>query len=342
MVMLLLIISACVEWQHSILRSRIVHHCVDPRIPVEDCFITYYHDTAERYGTKEALKELRARKETDILLNTNCHQAMHEIGKVAFREYGSIAEAYAHADYSCWGGYLHGVVEASLRGKALADISAESLRTMCDSAKNKGEMSFTHFSCVHGIGHALMFISNNDLPNSLIRCDDLADKWESRQCANGAFMQNLFSKYNEHRSAYIPSDDLRFPCTIAREKDRDVCYKVQGRFILDALDWDFDRSFAFCSELSDDALRSACASGLGAAVSNHAAYIPKRVRALCAAARSLQQDCLYGAMMDLEGVAGDTSLGEKVCLSEPDTEKTACNETLTRAHRDFPGSINEK
>ena len=341
-VVFLLLLSSYSLWQQSLLKSRLMHHCYDPREVLEVCYIDYYRDTAKRYGTKEALKVLHERKLTDIRLNTSCHEAMHEIGRAAFYEYGSIAGAYAEADYACWGGYLHGVIEAALSRKKLSDISAESLRTMCDAAKKNGETSFGHFSCVHGIGHALMFVSKNDLPQSLFRCDDLANKWESDNCANGAFMQNLFSKYNEHRSAYLPKDDLHFPCSIAREKDQTECYRVQGRFILDALDWDFSKSFAFCNTLNRAEPRAACASGLGAAVSNHSAYAPKKLSELCAKAASLEQDCLYGALIDLEGIAGDQSIGEKVCESKPDSEKPACIEILKRAHADFPGSIKEQ
>ena len=192
-----------------------------------------------------------------------------------------------------------------------------------------------------GIGHALMLVSYNDLPNALLRCDDLHDTWESSQCVNGAFMQNMFSKYNDHDSKYLPKDDLHFPCNIARAKDQAACYQVQSRLILDAFYWDFSKSFAFCSELTSAELRTACTNGLGAAVATHTAYNPKDTGKLCTLAGLLEQDCLYEAMTVLEGVAGNTDLGEKLCANEPEEKMTACRETLARSHKDFPGSINE-
>ena len=340
--MLLLCIPAYVKWTESRLHSRIVHHCYDPKLMLEECFLTYYQREAKAQGVEVALKKLHRHMKNDPTLTTNCHESMHEIGHVAYDEYGSIAKAYAHADYSCWGGYLHGVIEESLRGKNLKDIPGDSLRTLCDGSKAKGKKSFEHFSCVHGIGHALMFISDNDLPQALIRCDDLADTWETGQCVNGAFMQNMFSKYNDHHSQYLPTSDLHFPCSIAREKDKGACYQVQGRLILDALNWDFTKGFAFCGTLATKELRFSCADGLGAAVSNHSAYDTKTIVRLCALAGELEQDCLYGALTDLEGVVGDTNLGAKVCEREPEPVRSACTNTLKRTHEDFPGSINER
>ena len=186
-----------------------------------------------------------------------------------------------------------------------------------------------------------MFVSDNDLPTALVRCDDLIDNWARGQCVNGAFMQNMFSKYNGHQSDYLPKDDLHFPCNIAREKDQSACYQVQGRPILDAYNWDFTKSFAFCAALSSDDLRFACADGLGAAVSNHSAYEPKKIVQLCSKAGTLENGCLYGALTDLEGVVGDQSLGEKVCALERADKAMMCAETLKRTHNDFPGSVNE-
>ena len=341
LVFLALLAPSYLLFQHTTLASRIAHHCYNPDELLENCFSDYYKETAHEHGTGAALSVLHRRMKNDPTLVTNCHEAMHEIGHEAYEEYGSIAEAYAHADYGCWGGYLHGVVEEALRGKTLKDIPAETLRTLCDAAKTEGEMSFQHFSCVHGVGHALMLVSYNDLPNALLRCDDLANEWETSQCVNGAFMQNMFSKYNDHESDYLPKDDLHFPCNIAREKDQKACYQVQGKLILDGLRGDMAKSFAFCASLTTQTLRSACGNGLGAAVSNRAAYVPAQVVKLCTLAGVLEEDCLYGAMTDLEGVAGDASLGEKVCALEPVEKNIICEGVLLQAHNDFPGSIKE-
>ena len=341
--LLLLLYPTFVIWSHSRLKARVENNCLDPRKELEDCYVDYYNNTAKKLGAAVALKQLHDRKETDTVLAVNCHEAMHEIGHAAFEEYGSIAKAYAHADYTCWGGFLHGVVEESMRGRTIDDIEKDELNSMCKVVKGVGEKSFEYFSCVHGLGHALMFVSNNDLPKTLIHCDDLSNVWEARQCANGAFMQNMFSNYNDHASDYVSKTDLHVPCNIVRENLQDVCYQVQGKLILDRLSWDFDKAFTFCATLPTGTTSAACVSGLGAAVSNFSAYKPQKVSELCSKAPSgLDQDCLYGAITDLEGVVGDTTLGKQVCSFQPTEKQTKCLRIVEQAHVDFPGkAVNE-
>lgn len=335
----LLLLAACLMWSHSDLKSRFLHDCLDSRKILDNCYVAYYLGVAEEKGAKEALRILHERITSDRKLETSCHQAIHAIGRSAFHEYGSIAKAYTEADYSCWGGYLHGIVEASMRSKKPMDISALYLRTICDEVHGDGKITFPYFSCVHGIGHALMYVMNNNLPDVLLRCDDLGNTWEARQCANGAFMENLLANYSDHRSNFLPDDDVHFPCSIVREKDQDVCYQVQGRFILDHYNWNFSQAFAFCGELTPPPLRIACAQGLGAAVSNYAAYDPKKVGELCAEASSpLDESCLYGALTDLEGVAGNVSLGSEVCAHLSREKQPVCFQIRDAAHEAFPGT----
>lgn len=342
LILLALLYPAFTMFEKSRLKARIDNNCLNFEEHLEDCYLTYYQKTAYTQGTKVALTQLHDRKEKDQLLAVNCHEAMHEIGHAAFHEYGSIGEAYAHADYTCWGGYLHGVVEESMRGRKLNDISADELNGMCDVVMKGDEKSFEHFSCVHGLGHALMFVSDNDLPSVITHCDGLHSVWAARQCANGAFMQNMFSNYNDHASDYTSKDDLHVPCNMVREDLQEVCYQVQGKLILDRLVWDFDKAFAFCQDLPTATTSAACASGLGAAVSNFSAYKPEKVSKLCEKAGSLDQSCLYGALTDLEGIVGDTSLGEKVCGFQPPEKQRSCFDMLQEAHKAFPGkAVNE-
>lgn len=343
-IVLVLLFPAYSMWNHSMLKARIQNECLDPRKELQDCYYAHYKSVAHTEGSAAAVKELHERRESDDLLKVNCHEVMHEIGRAAYDERGSIADAYAHADFSCWGGYLHGVVEASMRGKKLPDVASTTIRTMCDSVKGDGERSFTHFSCVHGIGHALMFVSDNDLMTVLERCDDLVDIWEIRQCANGAFMQNMFSNYDDHASDFIDKNDLRYPCNIIREDEQGICYQVQSKVIIDGLGGDFQKAFRFCGDLASSTLSAACTSGLGAAVSLYSMYDTKRIAALCSETPSsvLGESCLYGALTDLEGASGSTSLGKTVCSNIPQERQGACLDILLRAHADFPGkAMNE-
>ncbi len=338
-ILLALLSATFIIWNHSELKTRVLHGCISEKTSLEDCYIAYYRDISDQRGTKFALEQLHDRQTTDSRLSANCHQAIHSIGRAAFREYGSIAKAYAQADYSCWGGYLHGVVEASMRGKVLSDIAGDTLRTMCDSVKEGGETSFAHFSCIHGLGHALMYVGHNDLPAVLTHCDDLVDVWEIRQCANGAFMENTLAD-SAHPSNFQPKDDAHFPCNIVREDERDVCYQVQSPFIMEQMKGDFTKAFAFCDELSVNAERTLCVQGLGAEVSTYMSHDPKKIAQLCAAVPPpSDRDCFYGALTDLEGVDGGPGLGRVVCQNLTGEAQVRCLQILDKAHKAFPGAM---
>lgn len=342
LIMLILLCATFLVWNRSVLKSRILHHCISPQKSLETCYVAYYLNNAEENGVKHALQTLRERMVSDQTLRVNCHQASHAIGRTAFHEYGSIGKAYEEADYLCWGGYQHGVVEAMMRSKKSPEMNGELLRTACNEMKDGNNITFAYFSCIHGLGHALMYTLNNDLLNALVRCDELDNIWETRQCANGAFMENLLAGKSGHQSDFLPKDDMHFPCSAVREKDRDVCYQVQGGFILDHFSWNFKRAFLFCDELAASPLRIACAQGIGASVSNYAAYDPKKIATLCAIASTpLDQSCLYGALADLEGATGDLSLGTLVCMHQPQELQLTCMKIRDDAHRTFPGTINE-
>ena len=336
--MVLLLCASYALWTRSELKSRVLHACYSQNKALSDCYISYYQDISEKLGTKKALQKLHENLKVDKKLNEDCHMAAHVIGRNAFHEFGSIAKAYSLADYECWGGYLHGVVEASMSRKKLSDISPLMLRTMCDGVKELGETSFAHFSCVHGIGHALMYVSHNDLLSALIRCDELQDEWEIRQCVNGSFMENTLAD-SDHPSKFQPKDDLNFPCTIASDKNKDVCYQVQSKFILDHYQWDFKQSFVFCDGLLKTEYKQLCAQGLGAGVSVYAAYDPVKISNLCALAHApLKNECLYGALTDLEGKTGKIELGHEVCKNVKSDEFSECEQILHKAHIAFPGA----
>lgn len=336
-VILLLLCVGYVELVHSEFRSRVTHHCLNPRQGIYDCYSMYYGNLAKNKGTKKSLAELNVNKVGDMSLSANCHQSMHAIGRNAFQEYGSIAQAYVHADYSCWGGYMHGVVEASMSRKKMSDFSAEDLRTMCDEVKGSIETSFSHFSCIHGIGHALMYISHNDLPNALVRCEDLVDGWEIRQCVNGSFMENTLAD-EDHPSKFSPKNDPHFPCSAVPEKYADVCYQVQSKYILDYLG-NFKEAFEFCKNLPHTKEQNLCAQGLGAAVSVYNKYNILTIAQICNAAPvPLDNECLYGALTNLEGMSRSVKLGNEVCQNLPQEKGGACLRTLDKAHADFPAA----
>lgn len=310
------------------LSTKLTHHCFDKKVSLRVCIEKYYESDAERHGVMHALSLLKERLTYDPSVQANCHETMHLLGRVAYKEYGSLGDAFVHGDYTCWSGYYHGVVEGALRGVRLKDISTNTLHTLCTGTTTPA-YSFAQFNCVHGMGHAIMYVSHNDIPEALSRCDDLQNTWEQGHCATGVFMENSLAD-SDHPSKFLPTDDLAFPCNIVPSKYMEACYLVQGTFIVPHMNGDFQKAFAFCGTLQNSGYRTQCARGLGKEVAQRTFYSGEKTATLCESApKDLRTACLFGSLQDFIGNTHDNNAGVSICeaLSDP-KEQASCNDLL--------------
>src|SRR5438093_640850 len=79
--------------------------------------------------------------------------------------------------------------------------------------------------CLHGLGHALMYFTENQLDKSLQGCDSLPDGWSRESCYGGVFMENVFSSNPEIRN--VSATDYHHPCNQIDAKYRGACYLMQ-------------------------------------------------------------------------------------------------------------------
>lgn len=105
---------------------------------------------------------------TNAYVKGNCHQIAHVIGRAAAKKYGTLAETYKHGDNFCWSGYYHGAVETIANELGAANIVAQ-LNTVCAPFANAS--TFERYNCVHGMGHGLMAVEDDNLFTSLALCD---------------------------------------------------------------------------------------------------------------------------------------------------------------------------
>ncbi len=290
-----------------------------------ECYEKFYEAHADERGTEEAITLIKGRSKTDALLYANCHNTMHVLGRSAYQEYGSLPKAFARADYFCWSGYYHGVVEGALRGVREKDITRDTLFNLCSTSVAMPTQSFDQFNCMHGIGHALMYITKNELPHSLIRCNDLPDEWSTQHCATGVFMENSLADGKAHRSAYLPTTDLHYPCTITEKKFGEACYIVQSSLILKKLNGDFAKAFDFCLTITELGYRTQCARGLGKEAAQTAFYDSAVAAAICAEAPpELISNCFFGAIGDISGQLRDNTVGETFCAQVSTALRPSC------------------
>lgn len=132
------------------------------------CATRYFEGVVERSGMNAALSEVSLRwSEGDPWMQSNCHSIGHKLGRLGFRIYQDIPEAFSAGSDPCDYGYLHGVIEG-----ASADFSDQELRdamtSLCEGTGDATNHGYRQ--CIHGLGHAAARRVNNDLPRAMDFC----------------------------------------------------------------------------------------------------------------------------------------------------------------------------
>ncbi len=154
------------------------------------CWEQRYQQMVKQQTPKEAFTDVRQVYEASDYMRANCHQVSHVIGRAAAERYGDVVAAYNEGDNFCWSGYYHGVMETVVQNIGVENIVSQ-INIICESARKQQEYSFYHYNCVHGLGHGLMAIKNNQLFEALKSCDGLEGTWQQESCHGGVFMEKL-------------------------------------------------------------------------------------------------------------------------------------------------------
>lgn len=188
-----------------------------------------------------------------------CHMFAHTLGGVLYEKSDSLNEALGSCTDACSSGCYHGAAESYLVERIQSGDSAseEALLSELHGIYQCGpdaspECVTRTAHAMHGAGHALMFVLNNDLPKSLALCDSVEN---ARACYSGVFMSNYLSlEDSTHPSLYIRTDDPLFPCTELSERYRESCYENQTTFFFDE---EVEPNVALCEQVPS-AYRDLC------------------------------------------------------------------------------------
>ena len=221
------------------------------------CLENYYEYYATTHGVAGALALLNEQIIHDPLFDGACHATMHRIAHVAVHQYGTFGEAFLHGNTQCQNGYYHGVVEEFLRNENLDTLSAADIRDFCDQTAHTSSSSSAALNCVHGIGHALVYMTHDDLPRSLARCGDFLDDHLRSQCATGAFMQHTFIHTSGSTSLETLNSDPSFRC-IQMTGDQDECWITLSAIVINKYGNNTSAALQFCHSLAGSAYRAKC------------------------------------------------------------------------------------
>lgn len=297
-----------------------------------------YQSRAEDFSNKFTLPEILQiveEQEQEPEIFTSCHALTHYLGRSAYKKIGNIPDVYTQCTSVCQGGCYHGVIESYFGEQilSLGDVArlAQKVRGACGEERDYGK-PLLYTECVHGIGHALMFISQNDLPFALRFCDEFASARERETCYTGVFMENSSSATTiGHPSAFVSVEDPMYPCTILEERYLSECYGAQSSYFTLISHFSWEKTVSLCSQVPLK-YQGKCFFTMGR---NLVAYTQERkvIKDTCSLPEhsASQNSCIRGAVSSFATrYVHDVARIEAFCSSVNENQKHDCYRELGR------------
>lgn len=190
--------------------------------------------------------------EKNYALSRDCHDMAHDIGHRAYELFGfstamtfSDPENLSHTsvDDMCAGGYMHGILEeVFLHQPTLKNQPGDICASIPDTNRE---------SCLHGVGHGLMFVNARDVPASLEACRKIdAPIYVVSRCFEGVFME-MFWGNTDHAGAnslgWTPEKPLT-PCTQVTGDEKPACFLYAHLGYLRSHPRDFTGAINLCTQ----------------------------------------------------------------------------------------------
>ena len=318
---------------------------VDPKtLPAEcegkestnfSCYENLYRILVKEKGTPAAFRDLKARYEVNPYVKSQCHPLTHVIGRVAAESFQNGADAYTKGDNFCWSGYYHGVLETFVGRIGLKNLSKK-IDSVCQSLNADKRYSFDYFNCVHGLGHGLMAITDDELYQSLNYCDSLTGEWEQQSCAGGVFMENIIVDGLNHVTKYLDPKRPQFPCDGSPDKYKSACYIMQTSYMLKINGGDFSQTYAWCRDAGK--YQETCDQSLGRDASGRSVSDGPKTHDLCMLGSDLveRKNCVIGAVKDFISYFHSDKPAAAFCALFQDASlKTTCTDTAKEYYKSF-------
>lgn len=224
-----------------------------------------------------------------------CHVAAHYIAqRETAKDLSKWKDVIARAPSGiCGNGALHGAFQERFRAEAWPDATLETLSHefagVCDPRDGWNPTHLERASCLHGIGHLSMYVTEANIQKSISLCEKLgrvSDTEDFRMtCMDGAFMQiyqplDLDDEYLVEELVPQAARRLAF-CERFKGDAYTSCIKESWPLFRDKLEAaDPETVAAVCAPLSGTS-RTYCASGLFYVVMGMISYDPVRMATLC-------------------------------------------------------------
>lgn len=277
-----------------------------------------------QHDPRFAIEDLKERTVHDPRIARVCHELLHEMGRSALTHYeNDFARAMSYQDEFCVSGYIHGVIEEYF--KETKDVRAVMSRA-CVAYTSR---SFMEWECYHGIGHGLMFYSQNDVPGSLTNCRTYKDDWIASACANGVYMENFNADERLHKSTFVRPEDPFFPCNTDVLFKRD-CYMGAPIYYLSQHEDNYDDALLWCGSAPEE--NAICAYGVGAqAARRNIGKLDMLVNVCRGAPVTLRTSCVTGLATGIVSHYHSRVEASQFCSTMDFLDQRACKNAVSAA-----------
>lgn len=281
--------------------------------PERESIIATLTSLVETQNPKAALEELSTLMENNPAVLRSCHGLVHEIGHAALNTFG-FAKAIAYQNDICGSGYLHGIVEENF--SKVKNVTT-TMHTICQDFN-----ALTIDSCYHGVGHGLMFFTENDLPASLSYCDLYPEDKADIRCAEGVYMENFSTDQQTHESAYLNKNDPAYPCAEQPEKYKSVCYFYAPIYYLSLHENQYKQALDWCASLTEH--QQTCAYGVGSRTMKYNLHDPIFVENICHYNPKFTRACVDGMVSYYLVNFTSKAKGREMCRTLPERSQKNC------------------
>ncbi len=297
------------------------------------CLKAAAQDFLNQFSLPEILPVLRKNEKSESYFTT-CHQLAHYMGQEEYLRLKSVSKVYAEADETCLGGIYHGTIEGYFMAKNIMFdgtpemdiVIGKEVQKVC--GKEDDYVKISEFgSCNHGLGHALMYVTDNDLPRALKLCDYLDTVNNREICYTGALMQNYSSIGDvDHPAKYARINDPMYPCYILDKTYQGRCYSYG---VLTNFQAQPEKAIELCNSIPSD-YRNDCFETYGRD-RTMVSFVPSEIKEQCDLIQNsaFMVRCVNAAAANLVTRFGLTSkLGIELCSLQAVGINTTCYANL--------------
>lgn len=325
-------------WQGGARTKSAPRECGDlPHGPQSrDCYVARLSFTDEAELTSRLREvELMLNNPTARHFHVECHEVMHEIGKLAASRFVAFRELYtATPDTACMGGFQHGLLETELDDTSDEELSAKGAK-FCEG-KFKA-----YDRCIHLLGHVAMQRTlrsregiSPDLTRDVCGTKKLHDSYLSAfhefRCYDGSYMEVSLAVRRSQGALHLGSTPPEVFCSEMRTErpvEASACIH-QMASVLVAEDGATPKTLSRCTNLLS-AASPAFVDVCLLAVANFMGVLaedPYETATVCDSIPGYDRVCYAGFARSIGNMTGFAA-SEKFCKALRPQDLEGCMET---------------